>query len=144
MTYTVDIVINLPRGKVVALFGNPDNMTKWQPDLVSFEHLSGDLGQVGAISKLVYKMGKRDVEMLETITTRDLPSELSRTYEAKGVFNLISNRFEEIDKNTTKWVAANEFKFSGFMRLMGIFMRGGFPKHTLKMMNQFKNFAEAM
>ena len=59
MKYTVDIIIDLPRPKVVTLFDNPDNMHKWQPDLVSFDHLSGDPGQPGAKSKLHYKMGKK-------------------------------------------------------------------------------------
>lgn len=142
MKYTVDILIDLPRAKVIALFDNPDNMQKWQPDLISFEHLSGEPGQVGAKSKLHYKMGKREVEMIETITKNDLPNELSGTYETKGVFNIISNTFHEVNENQTKWVSENEFQFSGFMKLIGIFMKSAFPKQTLKFMNQFKEFAE--
>lgn len=52
--------------------------------LQSFEHLSGTPGQVGARSKLVYKMSKRHIEMIETITVRKLPQEFSGTYEADG------------------------------------------------------------
>lgn len=142
MKYTVDIIIDLPRPKVISLFDNPDNMHKWQPDLVSFDHLSGDPGQPGAKSKLQYKMGKREIEMIETVTKNDLPNEMSGTYETKGVFNIISNRFEEVSEKQTRWVSENEFQFSGFMKLMGIFMKGAFPKQTLKFMNQFKAFAE--
>jgi hypothetical protein len=43
----------------------------------------------------------------------------------------------------TRWVMENEFRFTGWMVLMGIFMRGAFPKQTLKDMNRFKAFAEA-
>ncbi|WP_422362317.1 SRPBCC family protein [Reichenbachiella sp.] len=142
MKYTVDIIIDLPRPKVITLFDNPDNMYKWQPDLVSFDHLSGDPGQPGAKSKLHYKMGKRDIEMIETVTKNELPDEMSGTYETKGVFNIISNRFEEVGEKQTRWVSENEFQFSGFMKLMGIFMKGAFPKQTLKFMKQFKTFAE--
>ncbi|SMD37862.1 Polyketide cyclase / dehydrase and lipid transport [Reichenbachiella faecimaris] len=142
MKYTVDITIDLPRSKVIELFDNPDNMHKWQPDLVSFEPMSGAPGQPGAKSKLQYKMGKREIEMIETVTKNELPSEMSGTYETKGVFNNISNRFEEINEKQTRWVSENEFQFSGFMKLMGIFMKGAFPKQTLKFMNQFKAFAE--
>jgi len=142
MKYTVDIIIDLPRPKVIQLFDNPDNMHKWQPDLVSFDPISGDPGQPGAKSKLHYKMGKREIEMIETVTKNDLPSEMAGTYETKGVFNIISNRFEEISEKQTRWVSENEFQFSGFMKLMGIFMKGAFPKQTLKFMNQFKTYAE--
>lgn len=142
MKYTVDIIIDLPRPKVVQLFDNSENMHKWQPDLVSFDHISGEPGQSGAKSKLHYKMGKREIEMIETITENDLPSSMSSTYETKGVFNIISNRFEEISEKQTRWVSENEFQFSGFMKLMGIFMKSAFPKQTLKFMQQFKTFAE--
>jgi len=142
MNYTVAVEIDLPRARVLELFDNPDNMTKWQPDLVSFEHISGEPGQTGAKSRLSYKMGRRDIEMIETITKRNFPDEFNGTYQTKGIFNIITNRFEIMEENKTKWTAENEFQFSGFMKLMGFFMKGGFPKHTLKMMNQFKEFAE--
>lgn len=142
MKYTLDIEIDLPRAKVVELFDNPDNLKKWQPDLVSFEHLSGDPGQVGAKSKLLHKMGKREVEMIETVTSRNLPDEFSGTYEAKGVWNLVENRFVEVDENKTKWILDTEFKCSGFMRIMALLMPGMFKKQSFKFMQQFKEFAE--
>ena len=80
--------------------------------------------------------------MIETVTKNELPNEMSGTYETKGVFNIISNRFEEVSEKQTRWVSENEFQFSGFMKLMGIFMKGAFPKQTLKFMTQFKTFAE--
>ena len=66
--YTTTITIDLPRDKVVALFDDPGNLPKWQRGLQSFEPLSGQPGQVGAKSKLVFQMGKRRMEMIETIT----------------------------------------------------------------------------
>lgn len=143
MKYTVELDLDLPRAKVVEIFDNPANMTKWQPDLVSFEHISGEPGKKGAKSKLIYNMGKREIEMVETITRNDLPNELAGTYETKGVFNVISNRFEEVSAGKTRWISENEFQFTGFMKFMSIFMKSAFPKQTLKIMNQFKEFAEA-
>ncbi|UXX78018.1 SRPBCC family protein [Reichenbachiella carrageenanivorans] len=143
MKYTVDILIDLPRAKVIELFDNPELMPKWQPDLVSFEPLSGAPSQPGSKAKLHYKMGKREVEMIETIAKNTLPEELVATYETKGVYNLISNRFVATSDHQTQWVSENEFQFSGFMKLIGFFMKSAFPKQTLKFMNQFKTFAEA-
>ncbi len=48
MKYTCELIVNLPRQRMIELFDNPDNMHKWQPGLVSFEHLSGESGQPGA------------------------------------------------------------------------------------------------
>lgn len=143
MKYTCELNINKPREKVIELFDNVDNMKKWQPELISFEHISGEPGQVGAKSKLKYKMGKREVDMIETITVRDLPDEFSGTYEAKGVYNTMVNKFESVDENTTKWWAESDFKFSGFMSIMSIFMGGAMRKQTETFMTRFKDFVES-
>ncbi len=143
MKYTQEITINKPLEEVVRLFDNPDNMGHWMEGLVSFEHLSGEPGKVGAKSKLKFKMGKRDLEMVETILVRDLPREFSGTYEAKGVFNVVKNYFEAINENQTKYTAENEFQFSGFMKLFGWLMPGAFKKQSFKYQEDFKRFAEA-
>lgn len=143
MKYTCEVTINLPRQRVTALFDDPDNLKKWQPGLQTFEPVSGEPGQPGAKSRLVYHQGGRTIEMIETVTARNLPDEFSGAYEAKGVFNRITNRFYEDGPDKTRWVAQNEFDFSGVMRLFAFFMRGAFPKQTQKDMNRFKAFAES-
>lgn len=144
MKYTVDVIIEKPIDQVIELFDNPDNMKHWMSGLKSFEHLSGEPGQPGAKSLLRFQMGKREMEMIETITLRNLPEELTGTYEADGTLNISQNRFIDINGLSTKWVAENEFQFGGFMmKLMGLIMPGMFKKQTLKFMNSFKQFAEA-
>ena len=143
MKYSQEIEINLPREEVIKLFDNPDNMQKWQPELISFEPISGNPGEEGARSRLKYKMGKREIEMIETITKRNLPREFNGTYEANGVLNIISNKFIDISESKTRWTAENEFQLKGFMKLMGIFMPGSFKKQSYKYMIQFKEFAES-
>jgi carbon monoxide dehydrogenase subunit G len=142
MKYTTEIEINLPVNKVIDLFDNPENMKQWQPGLQSFEHISGTPGQPGAKSKLKYKMGNRDVEMIETITVRNLPEEFSGTYEAKGVLNIVKNKFISLPDGKTKYIAENEFQLSGMMKLFGLLMPGAFRKESFKFMTQFKEFAE--
>lgn len=143
MRYTIELDLDVPRSKVIEYFDNPDNMSKWQPDLVSFEHVSGEQGQAGAKSNLVYRMGKREIEMLETITERNLPDTFSGTYEAKGCWNEVNNRFIENGPEKTKWRVDTEFRCSGFfMKVMSTLMPGAFRKQTSKYMKQFKAFAE--
>ncbi|GAB4168590.1 MAG: hypothetical protein Kow00108_01740 [Calditrichia bacterium] len=142
MQYTLDIVIDLPRDRVIDLFDNPDNLKKWQPDLLSFTHLEGDPGQPGAKSLLKYRWGKKEMEMIETIVSRNLPDHFSGIYEAGGVWNKVSNKFEETEDGRTRWIVDNEFQFKGLYKLMGFFMPGSFKKQTLKYMHQFKAFAE--
>lgn len=142
MKYKLEIEIDLPREKVIELFDNPDNMEHWQEGFISFEPMSGTPGEVGAKSHLKYKMGKREIEMVETITKRDLPNEFSGTYEAKGMWNEVKNYFHEAGPNKTKWITENEFKASGMMKLVTFFMPGAFKKQSYKYMVDFKKFAE--
>ena len=142
MKYTVTIEINLPRAKVVELFENPDNMAQWQPGFISMEHLSGEKGKAGARSKLNYKMGKREIEMIETILVNDLPNEFSGTFEADKVWNEVRNYFEEKDENTTLWRSECEFRFKGMMKVFAFLMPGVFKKQSFKYLENFKAFAE--
>lgn len=98
MKYANEVVINLPLQKVIELFDNPENLSKWQPGFIRLEHLSGSPGQIGAKSRLIYKMGKgrRQIEMIETITHRNLPNEFHGTYETKNASNIQKNFFTEI------------------------------------------------
>ena len=126
MKFNVEIIINLPRARVIELFDSTENLYKWQPGLVSFEHESGIAGEVCAKSRFEYKMGEREIKMVETITVRNFPDEFSAIYEAKGVWNEVKNFFQVIDKNTTKWVSENEFRYNGFMMLFALLLPGSF------------------
>ena len=142
MKYTCELLVNLPRQRMIELFDNPDNMRKWQPGLVSFEHLSGEPGQPGAKSKLLYDMNGRKMEMVETIVNRELPDIFTGTYDADGVHNIVENHFYVDGPASTRWVMDTEFQFSGFMRIASKFMGGIFRKQSMEFMQNFKEFAE--
>ncbi|MEX0967617.1 MAG: SRPBCC family protein [Bacteroidia bacterium] len=143
MKYTNEVIINLPRERVVELFDNPDNLKHWQPGLKSFEHISGEAGKPGAKSQIKYEMGKRKIEMVETIIKRDLPDEFSAVYETKGVWNEQRNLFIPIGPDKTRYLSEAEFRFSGFMKLIGWLMPGAFKKQSQKYLDDFKTFAES-
>ena len=141
--YTVEIEINLPRDRVIELFDNPDNLFKWQTGLQSFEHLSGEPGQPGARSRLVYQNGKHRIELIETVTERNLPDAFSGTYEWNGGKNTLRNRFIALGPNRTRWESTCEYQFSSFMlKMMGFFTPGMFRKQNLKFLHNFKAFCE--
>ena len=142
MQYTVSIDLDLPRERVIELFDNSENLYKWQRGLVSFEPLEGEPGHPGAKSKMVFKMGKRNIDMVETITKRELPEAFDGTYDAKGVYNIVKNRFIELGPDKTRWDSDQEFQLKGFMRVIGFLMPGAFKKQSLKYMQDFKAFAE--
>ena len=142
MKYTNEVEINQPLDKVIELFDNPDNLDKWQPGFVSFESLGGTPGQPGAKSKLKYKVGRREIEMIETITERNLPHSFHGTYETKGMQSDLRNFFTETAPGKTKWRSETESKLSGMMKLIGWLMPSAFKKQSQKYLDMFKTFAE--
>ena len=142
MKYQQEITINRPRIEVIEKFSDPDNLEHWQRGFIFMKPINGELGAEGSQNLLKYRMGKREIEMTETILKNNLPMEYSATYEAKGVYNFQINRFNETPQNSTIWITDNEFKFSGFMKLFGWFMPGAFKKQSWKYMEDFKAFVE--
>ena len=143
MFYTLTIEIDRPRKDVVQLFDNTDNLKEWQPGLQSFEAISGDPGTEGAKSLMRYKMGRREIEMTETITKRNLPDEFHSSYEASGTLNIQKNYFTELDNNRTLWTSECEFRFSSLgLKIMAFFMPKAFKNQSYKFMLLFKQFAE--
>jgi uncharacterized protein YndB with AHSA1/START domain len=142
MRYQLELDIDLPRERVIEIFLDADNLQKWQPDMVSITHISGEPREAGAKNRQVHRMGKREIEMVETIMAPNPPYEYSATYEADGVWNLIENQFIDIDGQKTHWILDNEFKGTGIMKLMTFLLPWMFKKQTRTFMNLFKDFAE--
>ena len=143
MKYTTEIIVNVPLEKFITTLNNPENMKHWQYGLIDYDHIHGTPGEVGSKMKLQYKMGKRDMELIETITHNELPHALHATYDTKGMHNIQENFFEEIDDNKTKWTSKSEFIPTNFMlRMMTLLMPGAFKKQSKKYLEDFKKFAE--
>lgn len=143
MLYEVEVEIALPRDKVSELIMNPDNMPHWQEGFVSIEHFEGEPDAVGSKSHIKYKMGKRALELDETITRNDMPELFEAIYETKGVWNKITNRLEALEENRTRWVQENDFKGTNLiMKVLMVLMPGAFKKQSLKYLQDFKAFAE--
>ncbi|MGI9324132.1 MAG: SRPBCC family protein [Pseudomonadales bacterium] len=144
MRYQLEQEIDAPRELVFALMQDHQNLTKWQPDLLSVEHLSGVSGQVGAKTLQVNRQGKGQLEIIETITESRPPETLCAMYEGGSVRTLVECQFSDLGENRTKWVLISDFQSTNIlMKLMAVFAPGMFKKQTTKFMNQFKDFVEA-
>ncbi|MFE9045650.1 SRPBCC family protein [Streptomyces sp. NPDC007818] len=153
MKYTVSTEIALPREEVVRLLADPAQLPKWLRGLVVHEPLSGEHGQLGTRSRVVFRTGKQEMECIETITRRE-PADLrevpgtsvvhfDREIVGEGMWSAVRDRLTEIRPGTTLWESENEYRFSGFfMRLVGLVMPGAFRKQSRQHMRDFKAFAE--
>jgi len=142
MKLKFDITITANRANVWAAFDNQDNLTRWQPTLKSFTHVSGERGQPGAVSKLVYDRNGREIAMTETITERRAPDFLAGVYESDLGTVLIVNHFSAIDDNSTRWESWSNFRFRGVMKFLSLFLAKSMRKRTCADMQRFKLVVE--
>ena len=142
MKYNTEIIVNKPIEEVMRLFKNPDNLKSWQRGLKSTKLLKGESGKEGAKRKLKINLEGRNITMIETITKCDLPKHWHAKYTSKGLVSYQYNYFESRGENKTYWKTTSEFKFSGFMRIVGKVLPGLFKKRSETVMKDFKLFAE--
>ena len=142
MKLKFETVIDADLSSVWAAFDNPDNMQRWQQNLESFNHISGERGQPGAVSELVYDERGKKVVLREEITERREPNFLAGFYESPMGKTVIVNHFEQIGEDATRWTSWCNFTFQGFMKVMSIFVSGMIRKRTEADMARFKLMVE--
>jgi hypothetical protein len=142
MKLTYEQVIDASLATVWAAFNDSSNKGRWQQNFASYTHTSGDPGQPGAISELVFSENGKMLVIIETITELREPVFLSANYESKYASTIIVNHFESIDENTTSWTSWCNFNFKGFMKIMALFIAGTIRKRTEDDMQRFKLLVE--
>lgn len=146
MKYRCVVDINVPIDKVVSLWSDERQFHNWQDGFQSIELIEGQTDAVGSKSRILLKQGKREMELIETIISNDLPNEKKGLYEHIHMTNTQTTRFEKIDEHNTKYISEVEYtKFNGFMpKMMAKLFPGMFKKQSQKWMNQFKVFVEGV
>jgi uncharacterized membrane protein len=142
MNFTTQVVIDLPRPRVIELVSDPCNLPQWQTGIKSVELIAGERSRVGARSRVIFDFRGFRLEMIETIVTYAPPDMFAAHYEARGVKNLVENRFFADGPARTRWVLSNNFTFSGLMSFVSPFVRDSVPQQNRDAMQRFKAFAE--
>ena len=140
--YTEEIEINTNIDAVIALFDNPYNMQKYMEGIESYKVVEGNIREVGAKAEMIVLMGENKIIMIEEIIINNLPEQKKVTYTADAVYNIVTNKFERISDNKTKFINEQEFEFKGFMKIIGFFMPSAFKKQSRVYLEDFKEFAE--
>jgi uncharacterized membrane protein len=142
MKFTSQVAIDRPRQRVLELMTDTNNLAQWQQGVRSIELLSGSRDQVGARSRVVFEMRGVRLEMIETVVQYRPPDLFASTFEARGVKNLVENRFYEDGVGRTRWMMDYTFEFKGMMSVLSVFIHDTMTKQTLASMSHFKMFAE--
>lgn len=123
MILSHEVIINKPLQAVWDYSNNPDNLSKWLNDFISYEQLTGDVTapKVGDKSNHTYREGKGEFTMEETITLYDPPRSIELKMTSSYFDMDIVNRFEEVAPGTTRLFASADFVRVGLMMKVMLF-----------------------
>ncbi len=142
MEYTRSTIVPGDRDAIAALYVDTATWPAWQPALLSIEVLEGAPPATGARSRLTFRRGRSGtMVMTETVESSALPEHWNVVYEVAGVHNVCETRFEQKDASTTLIEQRNVFRFSGFMRVVGVLFGRSFPAETQRSLDAFRAFA---
>lgn len=138
----VTITINQPVEKVWDKLMNPDNLKFWLTGFVSVEHISGERGKTGSVSKLKFLERGKELEVTETA--------LTVKHHQQYTFNMTSIAFDTDTDirlvsigNRTEMIQTVQFFPKQFlMKLLMFFMKGVMKKRMQNELIRFKNFVE--
>ncbi|AUP79215.1 SRPBCC family protein [Flavivirga eckloniae] len=138
------IEIDKSRDEVVKYFADPKYLGEYQDGFVKKELVSGVQGEKGAVSKMYYRQGKRDMELTEAITNNQLPDLFESNYHHKHMDNTMKCEFIVLDDNRTRYEYEFEYtRINWFMpKMMAILFPSMYKKPAQKWMIQFKEFVE--
>ena len=138
------IDINQSLTKVAEIFANPDNLKEYQDGFIRKELVTGNEGEVGAVSNMYYKHGKNEMELVETITKNNLPHSFEASFYHIHMDNTMKCTFEALSDKVTRY--NYEYKYTRnnwFMpKLISILFPSMYRKPAEKWLRQFKEFAE--
>ena len=143
MKYSSYVDINKPLGVVVDFYSDSNNLKKWQDGFVKKEWIYGNPMDNGAVSKLYYSYGKRNMVLTETIISNRLPDSFEAEYHHKHMDNTMKCQFIPLDASRTRYMYEFEYTRMNWMpRLMAILFPGMYRRQGEKWMNQFKEQIE--
>lgn len=144
MIFKGSLEINKSRNIVVELFADPSYLKEYQDGFIKKELISGENGKDGAVSKIYYKYGKRDMELTETITANKLPDYFEASYHHIHMDNTMKCTFVSINDNQTRYEYEFEYTRINWLmpKLIAILFPVMYRKQGEKWMRQFKEFVE--
>ncbi|MBV6645544.1 MAG: SRPBCC family protein [Cyclobacteriaceae bacterium] len=144
MKFEGSIIINQSIDKVTALFNDPKYLKEYQEGFVRKELVSGMEGQNGAISKMYYQHGKREMILKETVRSNQLPHSFEAFYEHRHMDNIMKCSFIKLDDHTTKYQVEVQYTRINWVlpRLMALLFPNMYKKPARRWMENFKRLAE--
>jgi len=143
MKSKTEVVIHAPREKVLEMWQSFEDQKNWQKGLESLEYRNGKPGYIGTQLHYSYKLGRKRLDMQETLIQSNLPTEYQVLQEAEGVINRQKHYITEPEPGKTLWTTITETRFKRWgLRFMGWLSPGLFEREQQKIFEAFRDYVE--
>ena len=145
MPYTSEatITINRPVERVWEALMNPENLKFWLTGFVSVEHISGEIGKTGSVSRLKFLERDKELEVTETAILVD--PNLQYTFKMTSIpFDTNTDIRLIASGNSTELIQTVQFfPKQIFMKIMMPLIKGAMKRRMESELNKFKDFVES-
>ena len=138
----VTITINKPVEMVWDKLMNPDNLKFWLTGFVSVEHISGEYGKTGSVSKLKFLERGKEMEITETAILINPNRQYTFRMQHASFENNTDIRLISFGSRTEMIQTVQFFPKQFFMKLMMFLMKGAMKTRMENELIRFKNFVE--
>jgi carbon monoxide dehydrogenase subunit G len=142
MKFKSEVEIAKSMDELIVLIQDPENTLKWLDGLRSVKHISGELRQAGAVSKVVFDSPAGRLHITETVMSNELPHEYIIRYEGIGYTSYSNYTFQELSDGLTRFTMLQQVELKGALKLAGGLVKGKMSRQLSISAEGFKRFAE--
>lgn len=136
------LTLSAPRERAWRAFSNFENLRRWQASLVEYTPLSGNPGEAGATTRLVYREAGHQIEVVETVTSLREPESVDATYDGSHGSYTLHNRFVMLTPEQTRWDMEAKLSFRGAARLLAPMLKGTIERRMRSDAERFRELLE--
>ena len=144
LSYDSEIVVDKPAKEAWAVMNDESKIDQWLKGISKVEHVSGEKGKVGAVTRYTYLEDGQESVILETIKSIGPDEQINMDFEMEGVMNMdYTVKFVEKDGKTHIKSSTITEGQGMFMRSMVSFMKGTMQAQEDENMSNLKKLIEA-
>ena len=144
ISYSSEFVVDKPMEEVWAVMNDESKTDQWLKGIKKMEHISGEKGTVGAVTKYTFDENGHESIIMETITAIRPNEHIAMDFDMEGAMLMDYKMDASIKDGKAHIKSMTVAKGTGwFMRSMLSFMTGSMQAQEDENMNNLKNLIEA-
>lgn len=143
VSYSSEIIVNKPAKEAWAVMNDESKLTQWLKGMKKMEHVSGEKGTVGAVTKYTYEEDGQESVILETMKAIRPNEHVAMDFVMEGVM-MMDYKMDFSEKDGKTYLTSSTIaKGDGmFMRSMLSFMQSAMQTQEDENMNNLKKLIE--